>query len=185
MPNSISTNFLESIHQLFRYYKSLGDKAMEQLSEDQFHQRANEASNTIAIIVKHISGNMLSRWTNFLESDGEKEWRHRESEFEDDLQTKADVLAAWNKGWDCLFYAIDPLTPDDLERIIYIRNEGHTVLEAIHRQLAHYSSHIGQIIYLAKSLKSDEWISLSIPKGQSKNFNQQKFSQEKRRKHFT
>lgn len=179
------TNFLESIRKLFRYYKSLGEKAIEQLTDEALHQRANEASNNIATIVKHLSGNMLSRWTGFLESDGEKDWRNRESEFEDSLNTKAEVLAAWEKGWSCLFTAIDPLTEADLERIVYIRNEGHTVLETIHRQLTHYSYHVGQIVYQAKQIKGEDWQSLSIPKGQSKAFNEQKFSQEKRRKHFT
>lgn len=185
MKNSISKNFLESTHKLFHYYKKLGERAMDQLTEKQFHQSANEASNNIATIVKHISGNMLSRWTDFLTTDGEKEWRNRETEFEDTLSSKAEVLAAWEKGWSCLFEALKPLKPEDLDRIVYIRNEGHTVIEVIHRQLGHYSYHIGQMVYLAKQIKGKSWQSLSIPKGQSEAFNQKKFSQEKRRKHFT
>lgn len=185
MSNTIPANFLESIHKLFRYYKSLGKRTMDQLNDEQLHQRANEDSNNIATIVKHISGNMLSRWTDFLHSDGEKEWRNRETEFEDSLSSKAEVLAVWEKGWACLFEAIDPLKPKDLDRIVYIRNEGHTVLEVIHRQLGHYSYHIGQMVYQAKQIKGKDWQSLSIPKGQSEAFNQKKFSQEKRRKHFT
>lgn len=185
MNHPVSENFLQSTQKLFHYYKTMGEKTMEQLNTEQLHQRANEDSNNIATIVKHIAGNMLSRWTDFLNSDGEKEWRNRETEFEDTLSTKAEVMAAWEKGWNCLFEAIDPLQPEDLNRIAYIRNEGHTVIEVIHRQLGHYSYHIGQMVYLAKQIKGKDWQSLSIPKGQSDAFNQKKFSIEKRRKHFT
>jgi hypothetical protein len=178
-------NFLESSKKLFRYYKSLGEKAIDQLTDAQVLQKPNDASNSIALIVHHISGNMLSRFTDFLTSDGEKPWRNRESEFEEAYPDKKTMMAAWEKGWTCLFNALDGLTPADLTKIIYIRNEGQTVLEAIQRQLAHYPHHVGQILYQAKILKGDEFKSLSIPKGGSGDFNKEKFSKEKERKHFT
>lgn len=181
---SFIENYLENIRKLFRYYKSLGDKSFAQLSEEQIFQMPEKDSNSIAVIVKHIVGNMLSRWTDFLNSDGEKPWRNRETEFENSFQTKAEVLKYWEKGWACLFNAIDPLTVADMNKIAYIRNEGHSVLEAINRQLAHYSYHVGQIVFLAKSLKGEEWQSLSIPKGGSAAFNQEKFEKKKARKNF-
>ena len=178
-------NYLESTRKIFRYYQQLGKKAIEQLSDQELHFQPDPESNNVAIIVKHMVGNMLSRWTDFLHSDGEKTWRHRDQEFEDTLTTKADILQAWEKGWNCVFQAIDPLTPSDLDRIAYIRNEGHTVMEAIHRQLGHYSYHVGQMVFLAKHIKGSAWKSLSVPKGQSTQFNKEKFEQEKRRQHFT
>jgi hypothetical protein len=128
---------------------------------------------------------MLSRWTDFLTTDGEKEWRNRDSEFENDLQSKEEVLALWNKGWKCLFTALNGLEPEQLSQIIYIRNEGHTVVEAINRQLAHYPYHVGQIVFYAKQLKNGNWESLSIPKNKSNSYNADKFSQEKSIKNFT
>ncbi len=181
----LEVSYLKSIKQQFEYYKILGEKAIEQLEEEQLFIALNEDSNSIATIVKHISGNMLSRWTDFLNSDGEKEWRNRDAEFENDIKTKSELLAIWNKGWACLFEAINPLKDEDLSKIIYIRNEGHTVTEAINRQLAHYPYHIGQIVFLAKLLKKTEWNSLSIPKNKSANYNADKFSQEKAIKNFT
>ena len=163
----------------------LGEKAMEQLEPEQLFASANDDTNSIAVIVKHLSGNMLSRWTDFLTTDGEKETRNRDSEFENDLQTKEEVLASWNTGWDCFLGALDSLQPDQLSEIIYIRNEGHTVIEAINRQLAHYPYHIGQIVFYTKQLKNGEWDSLSIPKNKSKSYNTAKFAQEKSIKNFT
>jgi len=180
-----TNNSLQSIRKLFRYYRSLGEKAMAQLSEEELRYQPGQDSNNIATIVKHLRGNMLSRWTDFLTSDGEKPWRQREQEFEDTLRSRTEIEAAWKEGWDCLFAAIDPLQEEDLSRIVYIRNEGHTVQEALHRQLAHYSYHVGQIVYLARLAKAGKWESLSIPKGQSKQYNQQKFEQEKEQRHFT
>lgn len=181
----MDTNYIESIQKQFRYYKSLGDKTFGQLSEKQCHWQYNEDSNSIALIVKHLVGNMLSRWTNFLTEDGEKEWRHRDTEFEDTYTSKSEIIEAWEKGWSCLFDAIEPLTDGDLNRIVYIRNQGHTVVEAINRQLAHYAYHIGQLVYVAKLMKSHEWKSLSIPRNQSAAYNKEKFSKEKHRGHFT
>lgn len=178
-------NFLESARKLFRYYKGLGEKAIDQLTDDEVLRKPNEASNSIALIVHHLSGNMLSRFTDFLTTDGEKPWRNRESEFEESYPDRKAMMAAWEKGWVCLFNAIDALQPADLSKIIYIRNEGQSVLEAIQRQLAHYPHHIGQILYQAKILKGDGFKSLSIPKGGSAAFNQEKFSQDRERKHFT
>jgi len=181
----LETNYLKSIKQQFEYYKILGEKAIEQLEEEQLFIALNEDSNSVATIVKHVSGNMLSRWTDFLTSDGEKTWRNRDAEFENDIKTKSELLLIWNKGWTCLFEAINSLKDEDLSKIIYIRNEGHTVTEAINRQLAHYPYHIGQIVFLAKLLKKTEWNSLSIPKNKSANYNADKFSQEKAIKNFT
>lgn len=178
-------DYLSSIQKQFKYYQSLGEKTFDQLSDEELFWKYDEESNSIAMLVKHIAGNMLSRWTDFLTSDGEKEWRNRDAEFTDDIKTRADMLALWNKGWECLFNAIDPLTEEDLGEIIYIRNMGHTVTEAINRQLAHYPYHIGQIVFIGKMAKSNEWGSLSIPKGGSKAYNSEKFEKPKRKEHFT
>lgn len=179
------TSYLSSILKQFEYYKSLGDKTIDQLTTEELKHEFADGSNSVAIIVKHIAGNMLSRWSNFLSEDGEKEWRHRDSEFEDSFQNKEELLHTWNTGWDCIFNAIKPLKVDDLERIIYIRNQGHTVIEAINRQLAHYAYHVGQLVFLGKLTKGHDWASLSIPKGKSSTYNQEKFSKEKGRRHFT
>jgi hypothetical protein len=182
---SMEKSFLESSIKLFRYYKKLGDGAMVQLSDEQILVKPNEASNSIALIIHHLSGNMLSRWADFLTSDGEKPWRDREAEFEASYQDQNTALEAWEKGWSCLLVTLESLKPQDLSKIIYIRNEGQSVMEAIQRQLAHYPSHVGQIIYQAKILQGDAFKSLSIPKGESKNYNQNKFEQEKGIRHFT
>jgi hypothetical protein len=181
----MNNSYLESVKKQFLYYKTIGEKAIEQLEPQQLFIAVNEDTNSIATIIQHISGNMLSRWTDFLTTDGEKEWRNRDSEFETVLQTKEEVLACWNKGWTCFLNALDSLTPEQLTTIIYIRNEGHTVVEAINRQLAHYPYHIGQIIFYAKMLKQSEWNSLSIPKNKSNSYNADKFAKEKSIKNFT
>ncbi|URM35141.1 DUF1572 family protein [Flavobacterium anhuiense] len=178
-------SYLESVKKQFLYYKMLGEKAIDQLESSQLFVSFNDDTNSIATIIKHISGNMLSRWTDFLTSDGEKEWRNRDSEFENDLQSKEEVLEVWNKGWNCLENALESLKPEQLSDIIYIRNEGHTVIEAINRQLAHYPYHVGQIVFYAKQLKNSEWNSLSIPKNKSGNYNAEKFAKEKEIKNFT
>ena len=178
-------NFLTSSRKLFEYYKSLGEKAMAQIEPDQIHWQYNDASNSIAIIVKHLHGNMLSRWTNFLTEDGEKPWRDREGEFEDTIQDKEDLLDKWEAGWKVLLDTLGSLQPQDVEHIIYIRNQGHTVGEAIQRQLAHYAYHVGQIVFVARMIKGDEWQSLSIPKGKSQAYNAEKFEKKKNREHFT
>ena len=188
LSNMEATNsYLESVKKQFLYYKTLGEKAMDQLEPEQLFVSINEDTNSIATIVKHLSGNMLSRWTDFLTTDGEKEWRNRDSEFDSSFQRndKDELLAAWNKGWDCFLKALNGLQAEQLSEIIYIRNEGHTVIEAINRQLAHYPYHVGQIVFYAKMLKSSEWNSLSIPKNKSNNYNSDKFSKEKSIKNFT
>jgi tartrate dehydratase beta subunit/fumarate hydratase class I family protein len=183
----ISNSYLESVKKQFLYYKTLGEKAIDQLEPEQLFVSINEDTNSIATIVKHLSGNMLSRWTDFLTSDGEKEWRNRDSEFDSSYHgnDKEELLATWNKGWECFFEALNGLKEEQLSEIIYIRNEGHTVIEAINRQLAHYPYHIGQIVFYAKMLKNSEWSSLSIPKNKSNSYNSDKFSKEKSIKHFT
>lgn len=179
------SSYLNSIKKQFEYYKLLGDKTFEQLNNQEIHWQLNEDSNSVSIIVKHIVGNMLSRWTNFLTEDGEKEWRKRDQEFEDTYQNKEALITAWKKGWQCLFDAILPLTENDLERIIYIRNQGHTVTEAINRQLSHNAYHIGQVVFIGKMIKGENWQSLSVPKGQSATYNKEKFSKDKGQRHFT
>lgn len=180
-----NSQFLESAKKQFLYYKTLGEKAISQLEDEQLFISMNEDTNSIAQIVKHLSGNMLSRWTDFLTSDGEKDWRNRDDEFIDTYKSKAELLENWNKGWDCLFNAINPLKPEQLSDIIYIRNEGHSAVEAINRQLAHYPYHIGQMVFYAKLLKKTEWESLSIPKNKSGDYNSEKFSREKSIRNFT
>lgn len=177
--------YLESIKKQFLYYKTIGEKAMEQLEPEQLFISLNEDTNSIGMIIQHMSGNMLSRWTDFLTSDGEKDWRNRDIEFEETSTNKEELMNLWNKGWKCFFDALNSLQPDQLETIIYIRNEGHTVLEAINRQLAHYPYHIGQIVFYAKMLKKTEWNSLSIPKNKSNSYNTEKFAKEKRLSNFT
>lgn len=186
---NVSEDFLRSANRQFLYYKTLGEKAMEQLEPEQLFISLNDDTNSIATIVKHLRGNMLSRWTDFLTTDGEKEWRNRDGEFDASTelsnQNKEQVLKQWSEGWECLFNALNSLKPDDLSKIVYIRNEGHTALEAINRQLAHYPYHVGQIVFYAKILKKSEWTSLSIPKNKSTDYNADKFSKDKVKKHFT
>ncbi len=181
----VNQSYLESVKKQFLYYKTIGEKAMAQLEPAHFLVAANEDTNSIAVIIKHLHGNMLSRWTDFLTTDGEKEWRERDAEFENTSETKEEILALWEKGWQCLFDALDSLQPDQLLEIIYIRNEGHKVVDAINRQLAHYPYHIGQIVFYAKQLKNAGWDSLSIPRNASKSYNTDKFSEEKIIRHFT
>ena len=170
----MQNGYLISTRKLFAYYKKLGDDAMAQITEEKLFFQPNEDSNSIAIIVQHLAGDMLSRWTDFLTTDGEKEWRNRDAEVEAVIKTKKELIAFWNKGWQCLFDALEPLTENDLDTVIYIRNEGHTVMEAINRQLAHYPYHVGQLVFLAKMLADNEWKSLSIPKNKSQEYNQEK-----------
>ncbi|WP_069658816.1 DUF1572 family protein [Arcticibacter eurypsychrophilus] len=178
-------DYLDSVKKQFSYYKMLGDKTFSQLSDEQLFWQYHSESNSIAMIVKHLSGNMLSRWTDFMSSDGEKSWRHRESEFDNDIQSREELLIKWNEGWSCLFNTLDLLKDTDLDHMVYIRNMGHTVMEAINRQLAHYPYHIGQIVFIGKMACNESWLSLSIPKGKSADYNADKFSQTKHKEHFT
>lgn len=181
----MSLPYLKSAKRQLEYYKMLGEKAMAQTADEALFYRPDEESNSIAVIVKHLWGNMLSRWTNFLTEDGEKPWRERDAEFEATIKTGEELLEKWNEGWQCLFDALNSITDDDLEKIIYIRNEGHSILEAVNRQIAHYSYHIGQIVFLAKMIKNEDWNSLSIPRNKSGDYNKSKFSEEKGIRHFT
>lgn len=179
------THYLTSVRKQFDYYKLLGEKTFAQVPDVKLFWQYNEESNSIAITVKHLWGNMISRWTDFRTSDGEKEWRNREAEFDADIKSRMELLAKWEEGWQCLFAALDPLEEKDLAEEIYIRNMGHTITEAINRQLAHYAYHIGQIVYIGRMIKGSEWESLSIPRGKSSEYNAEKFSQPKHRQHFT
>jgi hypothetical protein len=179
------SSYLESVKKQFLYYKMLGEKAMNQLEDNELFWQYNDESNSIAILVHHIAGNMLSRFTDFLTSDGEKPWRNRDAEFENQWVTKSEIIDFWDKGWKCLMDTLDQLSESDLEKIVYIRNDGHTVTEAINRQLAHYPYHIGQIVFIAKMLRNEKWQTLSIARNNSKDYNNMKFSKEQRRRHYT
>src|ERR1043166_2695507 len=169
---SIGQHYLEDALHTFRDYKKLAERAIAQTSEEDFFRKLDPESNSIAIIVKHMAGNMLSRWTDFLTTDGEKPNRNRDMEFEMLPETtKADVLAFWEKGWQSVFTALEPLTPDDLMKNVKIRDQDHTVIQAINRQISHYAYHGGQIVYLAKHFKGREWQTLSVPRNRSSEFN--------------
>ena len=159
--------YLKSAIKRLEYYKDLGDKTFEQMTEDDFNFFPSEESNSIAIIIQHLHGNMLSRWTDFLTSDGEKKWRNRNAEFEKSGLTKMQLIHLWEEGWRCVFDALNDLKPKDLKKIITIRSEPLSVIDAINRQLAHYPYHVGQIIYAAKIIKNKNWKNLSVPKSAS------------------
>jgi hypothetical protein len=172
METSLAKHYLEDAILNFRGYKKLAEKAFAQTSDEEFFRAIDEEANSIAVIIKHMVGNMLSRWTDFLTSDGEKPDRNRDMEFVITIDTtRAELLAQWEKGWDCVFGAIESLQPDDLMKTVLIRGEAHTVVKAINRQLTHYGYHIGQIVFLAKHFKSTGWQSLSIPRNRSGEFN--------------
>ena len=170
---TLGNSFLQSAIKRLSYYKDLGDKTFVQLIDADFHLQPNEASNSIAIIIQHTAGNMLSRWTDFLNSDGEKEWRNRDTEFEEQHLSKQQLIDFWEKGWQCLLGALNALTEADLLKTIYIRSEDLLVIDAVNRQLAHYPYHVGQIIYVAKIITNNNWQNLSIAKGNSSQFNNQ------------
>jgi hypothetical protein len=163
--------FLDSFIKRSLYYKELGDKTFDQLNETDFHYQPNEESNSITIIIQHLAGNMKSRFTNFLSEDGEKEWRKRDTEFEEKHLPKVQLLQVWNEGWDCYINAVKSLSEEDLLKTITIRSEKLSVIDALNRQLAHYPYHVGQIVYIGKMIKKEQWKSLSIPKGKSDEFN--------------
>lgn len=180
-----SSNRLSGTKQLFRYYKSLTEKSIEQIEDEQIHKSLDPNQNSIAILMKHLAGNMISRWTNFRTEDGEKPWRNRETEFVDDFKSTKDLMAYWEKGWTTLFDALNSIEDDELNSIIYIRNDGHKLIEAIERHLSHVAYHTGQIVYLSKLYAGDDWHSLSIPKGKTEEYNRKKFNQEKERGMYT
>jgi uncharacterized protein DUF1572 len=169
---SLGEHYLADALYTFRYYKSLAERAFAQISEEDFFRTIDNESNSIAVNIKHMAGNMLSRWTDFLTTDGEKPERDRDMEFVMLPETtKEEMLAYWDKGWEVTFAAVEPLNADDLMRKVTIRGQVHTVVQAIDRQMAHYAYHVGQIVYLAKHFKSSDWQSLSVPKNKSAEFN--------------
>jgi len=170
---NIETEFLNSVIKRFNEYKALGEKTFDQLKDEEMHYQPNEASNSIAVIIQHLHGNMLSRWVNFLTEDGEKEWRKRDEEFETHQFSKEQLIEKWNEGWKVFLDTLESLKEDDLLKTITIRSQPIAVIDAINRQMAHYSYHIGQIVYIGRWIKSDAWQSLSIPKNRSKEFNQE------------
>jgi hypothetical protein len=170
---SIGSSFLQSAIKRLSYYKELGDKTLAQLNDADLHFQPNEESNSIAIIIQHTAGNMLSRWTDFLTSDGEKDWRNRDTEFEEQHLTRQQLADLWQKGWDCCLGTLNSLTEEDLLKTIYIRSEALLAIDAINRQLAHYPYHVGQIVYLGRLIKNKDWQNLSIAKGNSEQFNSQ------------
>lgn len=172
MAHKFSTSYLEDSISLLRYYKKLAEGAMAQVSDEQLTAALDPEMNSIALIVKHMAGNMRSRWTDFLSTDGEKPDRDRDSEFEQPPVSRGELMKFWQEGWDCMFSALEPLSEADLGRAVMIRSEPHSVMQAINRQIAHYSYHIGQIVFLAKHLQHSQWKSLSVPRGQSARFNQ-------------
>ncbi len=181
----METDYLHSIRKEFEYYKFLGEKTFDQLEEQDLFWQFNEESNSIAIIVNHLWGNMLSRWTDFLTSDGEKEWRQRDLEFESVIQSRNEMMDKWDEGWEVLFRALDGINHSNLQSEVFIRNQAHSVVQAINRQLAHYSYHIGQIVYIGRMIRGNNWKSLTIPKGKSGDFNTSKFSKGKHSGHFS
>ncbi len=171
MALQFTTSYIEDSIGVFRYYKTLADRAVAQVTDEQIYTLLDEDANSIAIVMKHMAANMKSRWTDFLTSDGEKPWRNRDSEFEQPPATRPDLLRIWEEGWTCLFTALQSLTDAELGRTVTIRGEAHSVIQAINRQIAHYSYHCGQIVLLAKHFQHRQWKSLSVPKGKSAEFN--------------
>ena len=178
MPLEFTTSYLKDALALFGYYKKLGERAMEQVSDQQLFEVLDEEMNSIAIIVKHMCGNMRSRWTDFLTSDGEKPDRNRDTEFVDPPDTRDGVMKLWEQGWGCVFAALKPLCDTDLERRVTIRGEDHSVMQAVNRQLAHYAYHCGQMVFLAKHFQQGDWKSLSVPRNKSAEFNRRVLSKE-------
>ena len=171
MAHQFTTSYLKDSLDVFRYYKKLGERAMAQCPDDALFESLDAESNSIAIIVKHMAGNMRSRWTDFLTTDGEKPGRNRDTEFETPPKMRSELMELWERGWKYVFDALEPLGDEDLVRTITIRTEPHSVMQAINRQVAHYSYHVGQIVYVAKHLAGDKWQTLTVPKKKSAEFN--------------
>lgn len=170
--SSFAKEYLSTVITRLRYYKSLGDKTFEQLTGSDFHYQPNAASNSIAVIIRHLHGNMLSRWTNFLKEDGEKEWRQRDDEFAIVNSSREELLTQWEGGWKCFLETLSSLKKKDLKKNVTIRQEPLSVIDAINRQVAHYSYHVGQIVYIGRMIKIESWVNLSIPLNQSQAYNQ-------------
>jgi uncharacterized protein DUF1572 len=172
---SLGKEYLQTVIRRVKYYKELGDKTFEQLNSDaEFHYQPNEESNSIAVIIQHMAGNMLSRWTNFLAEDGEKEWRRRDDEFAVHNYTKKQLLEIWEQGWQCFLDTLAQLAEEDLLKPVYIRQEKLSAIDAINRQLAHYPYHVGQLVYIGRVIKDHSWKNLSIPRGYSQQYNESK-----------
>jgi hypothetical protein len=171
MAHEFTTSYVKDATDLLRYYKRLGDRAMAQAPDAALFAQLDEESNSIAIVVKHVAGNMLSRWTDFLTTDGDKPGRNRDGEFEDPPKTREELLARWEAAWKCLFDTLAQLTDADLNRTVYIRTEPHSVMQAIQRQVGHYAYHVGQIVYLAKHFSGPKWTTLTVPRRKSAEFN--------------
>lgn len=178
MALQFTTSYLSDSVSLFRYYKKLGERAMAQLADGRLIYAPDEECNSVAIIVKHVAGNMRSRWTDFLTTDGEKPTRNRDSEFEDPPKDRQQLMQLWEEGWACLFGALESLDDSQLGQQVLIRGEAHSVMQAINRQLCHYAYHVGQIVMLAKQGRAGDWVSLSVPRGKSADFNQRVRSRE-------
>jgi|SRR5680860_643753 len=181
----MNSEYLDNVKQQFKYYKELGERTFDQLDEEDLFRQYDDETNSIAIIVNHLWGNMMSRWTDFLNSDGEKEWRDRDLEFEPVIKNKEELMSRWNEGWLCVFNALKSITDENWDTTIYIRNQSHSILEAIQRQYGHYAYHIGQIVYIGKMIKGNSWNSLSIPKEKSADYNKSKFDKGKHGGHFS
>ena len=179
------SNYLTSVQKQFQYYKMLGEKTFAQCSDLVLFDPIEADGNSIGVIVNHIAGNMGSRWTDFLTTDGEKEWRNREQEFAEVLKSRQDLLTRWEEGWQCLFSALETLSEENIDTEIYIRNQGHTIIEAVNRQICHYSYHVGQIVLIGKTARGNHWQSLSIPRGGSQSYNAKHFNTSKTTQHFT
>ena len=171
MSTTYFSNFLESTKKQFTYYRLLGNRTFDQVSDTDLFWQSPSGNNSIAIIVNHMHGNMMSRWTDFLTTDGEKDFRNRDQEFEDLIKTRADLMVKWKEGWQILFDALDSCNEENFSQLVYIRNQGHTITEAVNRQLAHYAYHVGQIVLIGQMRCGKNWKSLSIPKGASKDYN--------------
>jgi len=173
MSDKLLQDYLADALSSFRAYKKLADKAIEQTKDDELFVTLDEESNSIAVVMKHMAGNMISRWTDFLTTDGEKPDRNRDMEFViESSTTRSDVLAYWERGWKCVFDAVEPLTAEDFEKTVTIRGQTHTIVQAINRQMTHYAYHVGQVVFLAKHFRSTDWQSLSVPRNKSAQFNQ-------------
>lgn len=178
MAHELTTSYLRDSLSLFRYYKHLTERALEQVTDEQLFAVLDGEMNSLAIIVKHLAGNMRSRWADFLVSDGEKPDRQRDTEFENPPATRAGLMKLWEDGWAYVFTALEPLSDADIDRTVMIRGEPHSVMQAINRQIAHYAYHCGQIVFLAKHLQAKQWKSLSVPRGKSEEFNQRVVAKE-------
>lgn len=177
MAETVGALYLAESVREFRKIKDLGDKTLAQVSDEDLARTLHPEGNSLAVLIRHLAGNMLSRWTDFLTSDGEKPGRHRDTEFEDSGATREQLLARWEEGWACLFAALAALSESDLRRVVTIRAEPHTVVRAIHRQLSHYAYHVGQMVMLAKAFQDAEWKTLSVPRGGTRKFNEEMFGQ--------